>query len=372
MKKVIALLLVLAMVFALAACTSGNSGNTANAGNTNAANNTTPEKEVPKWPSGDITMLMGYNESSPTATGTECLADWIEEKTGKRVERVYDATGSGANLITDLLKGDSEGLTIMQVGTDALTALAQGIWKDNISDTTKFKMVTGAIQPYPLTGCTLLTQKDQPYNTWDELVAYAKANPKKDTVADRAGSIMTTKLKSLFNQTGLSEYITWAPTDSAGAKTGLLGGNINIIILDETTAATFYAEKSGNNVKALLNLRIDSSDFDLYPEGSADVELIKTVPTLTDVFGADLAKKYMVANYSIFICKAEVPDEIVAQMKECIDSIADVDKSSPYYERQRATGGTAKFYTWPAEEIMTYYQGLYPVIKEVTDMSSAK
>ncbi len=359
MKKVIAILLALVMVFALAAC--GSNGN----------NNAAPENnsaEAPKWPSGDITMYMGYNESSPTAVGTETIAKWLREQTGVKVETVYDANGSGANLVTDLLNSESNGTAIMQVGTDALTAYAQGIWPVDFTDSTKFQMVTGTIQPYPLTGCTLLTQANAPYNTWDEMVEYAKAHPQEITVADRAGSIMTTKLKSLFNQTGVSQYITWTPTDSSGAKAGLLGGNINIIILDETTATSYYKEGANQNVKALLNLRIDKSDFDLYPEGSADVETMKTVPTLTDVFGAEKAKQYMVANYSIFITKADVPAEIVAQMKACIDAIADVDTSSPFYAEQRATGGTAKFYTWPAEEIMTYYKSLIPVIQDIEAM----
>lgn len=355
MKKVLAILLSVAMVFAFAACGETNKGQG-------------EQKEAAKWPSGDITLYMGYNESSPTAVNAETTAEWLRDQTGVKVETIYDANGSGANLVTDLLNGDSDGLSLMQVGTDALTALAQGIWTENICDSSKFQMVTGAIQPYPLTGCILLTQADSPYSTWDELVEYAHNNKGVVTVADRQGSIMTTKLKALFNKTGLSEWITWFPTDSGGAKAGLLGNTIDIIILDETSAAPYFAEGAGQNVKALLNLRIDASDFDLYPEGSADLETIKKVPTLTDVFGPELAKEYMVANYSIFICKADVPAETVAQIKACIDAIGDVDSSSPFYAKQRAAGGTSRFYTWPAEEIMKYNSNLYKIIEEIENM----
>ena len=76
MKKVIALLLALLMVFGLAACgtPSNNSGN----GNT--------QPETPKWPADAVTLYFPYNESSATAQNANVLADWIREQTGAKVE----------------------------------------------------------------------------------------------------------------------------------------------------------------------------------------------------------------------------------------------------------------------------------------------
>jgi tripartite-type tricarboxylate transporter receptor subunit TctC len=365
MKKVIALVLALAMVFALAACASNNGGS--NTANTNAGgNNAAPAAKA--WPEDDIEILLGYNESSPTAINAGVLGDWIHEKTGKNVELRYDATGNGANLVTDLLKGETNGTQMMVIGLDAQSAFNKNMWKDDPTDATKFAVVTGFIEPYPYSGCILLTQESQPYSTWKELEEYVKKpeNKGKVTVADRAGSIMTTKIKSLFNQTGLSEYITWAPTDSAGAKTGLLGGNINIIILDETAAGAMLASPE-NKVKAIVNCRADNN-FDYYPAATKNLDIIKKVPTLLDVFGKEKAEQYNVPNTSAIIVKAGTPAETIAQMKAVIDALGNEKESTDdksYYVRQRNQGGTSKFYAFDGAEVMKEWQRLAPIVKEI-------
>ena len=179
MKKVIALVLALIMVFGLAACGS-------------------KKNETAAWPSGDVTLYFPYDESSLTAVNATTMADWINNQTGKKAEVEYNKTASGWNLAEKMLKADADGLTLMVVGLDALTGYVKGDWANAPYDTTKFQIVTGFTQPYPYSGCMLITQADAPYNTWAELEAYAKANPDTVLVADRAGSIMTTKLKPKY------------------------------------------------------------------------------------------------------------------------------------------------------------------------------
>jgi tripartite-type tricarboxylate transporter receptor subunit TctC len=354
MKKVIALVLALIMVFGLAACGNGGGSN----------NN---QAEAPKWPDGDVTLFFPYDESSLTAVNATTMADWIREQTGKKAEVEYNKTANGWNLAEKLLKADADGLTLMVVGLDALTGYVKGDWKNAPFDTTKFQIVTGFTQPYPYSGCMLITQADAPYNNWAELEAYAKANPDTVNVADRAGSIMTTKLKSLFNQTGLSKYVHWTPATSDSVKTGIDPANksINIAIFDETSAAKYLQQP--DKYKAIINCRADN-DFSYYAADTNGLDLISKVPTLLDVFGKEKAEQYNVPNTTAIICRAEVPAEVVKQIKEVCDKLGTVEKSdddTSFYKRQRVNGGTSKYYTWPSEDIQKEWQRLEPVIREI-------
>ena len=347
MKKVIAILLLVVMVFSLAAC--GNNG-----GNTGA-----------KWPSGEVTLLSGYQAGSLTDNNIQTIKDWIVQKTGAKVTVKNDEKGGGANLAVELSKAKGDGLTIMLFGLNNLSNYIQGIWTVDPTDEKLFKPVCGIAQPNPYSGCVLLTNTANPYNTWQELEDYIKANPKKVTVMDIAGKVMDSKTKSLFYQRELQDLVTWAPTDSKSCQNELLGNNINIVMLDENTAAALMADaETGKKVKAIINCRPDK-DFSYYTaEDAPNLDLIKSIPTLEDVFGADLAKQYNLANFSFFVVPASTPDDIVKQIKDCIDAIDKEAPDSDFGKRCRANTGS-KYYSvdWTSESLMKEWKSALEKVK---------
>ena len=337
MKKVIALVLALLMIFTLASC-------------------------------GKKTLVLyyPYDESSLTAVNATVMRDWLAEQLPDyKVEVEYNKTASGWNLAEKMLKAKADGNTLMIVGLDALTGYVKGDWKYAPTDTSQFNIVTGFTQPYPYSGCMLITQANAPYSTWAELESYAKAHNKEVKVADRAGSIMTTKLKSLFNQTGLSQYVTWTPATSDSVKTGIANGEINVAIFDETSAVKYLTDTA--NYKAIINCRADNN-FDYYDPATKGLDLIKKVPTLLDVFGAAKAEQYNVPNTTAIICKAGTPADTIAALKKAIDGLGDVPQSTDdnsFYVRQRVNGGTSKYYTWPSADILKEWTRLLPVITTI-------
>ncbi len=351
MKKFLALFLVLVMALTLTACG-------AKAPAASAAPSAAASAKPATWPNGNVTILAGYAVGSLTDINIRTIADWIKKKTGATVIVENNDVGGGANLATKLVNAKPDGQTLMLVGMNTIMNFHNGLWSVNPADATKFKLVCGAIQPHPDSGCMILTQAGQPYSNWKELEAYAAANPGKVTVASMPGKVMDTKMKALFIKTGVSKNIRWVSTTSADANAALLGGNINLVMLDETTAAGYLKD---GKLKALINSR-DNKDYSLYKDG-ADKDIIMKVPTLIDVFG-DKGKEYAVPNRSMFVAPAGTPDEIVAQIAKVIDSIG-AETSGEFYDKARINGGTSKYYTWPGKDVMAEWNRLDAILKEI-------
>jgi len=365
MKKVVALLLILAVALAFTACGSKQPAPTAaptTAPTSQPQQTQAPATPAPKWPNGDVTILAGYQVGSLFDINIRTIADWITLKTGAKVIVENNDTGGGANLAKKLVNAKPDGQTLMLIGMNNILNYHLGIWEVNPCDTTKFKLVCGMIQPLPDSGCIILTQADQPYNNWQELEAYVKANPDTVTVASLPGKVMDTKMKSLFIQTGLSDYVRWVSTNSADATAGLLGGTINLVMLDEYTATGYLKD---GTLKAIINSR-DNDDYSAYGDDPV-VDIIKQVPTLIDVFG-EKGKDYAVPNRSMFVAPAGTPDEIIKQIAEVIDAIDLEPAGSEFYERCRVNGGTSKYYTWPGDEVMAEWNRLDAVLKTIAEM----
>ena len=361
MKKVIAILLVLAMVFALAACGGKTPANNTPANNTPANN----EAETPKWPNGEVTLLSGYQAGSLTDNNIQMIKDWIIKETGAKVTVTNDEKGGGANLAVKLSQAAGDGQTLMLFGLNNLSNYIQGIWTVDPTDAKLFKAVCGIAQPNPYSGCMLLTNTANPYSNWQELEDYIKANPGTVTVMNINGKVMDSKTKSLFYQRGLQDMVKWADTDSKSCTNELLGNNINIVMLDENTAAGLLADaETGKKVKAIINCRPDK-DFSYYTkEDAPNLDLIKSIPTLEDVFGKELAQQYNLANFSFFVVPASTPDEIVAQIKACIDKIDAEPEGSDFYKRARANTGSKYYSTdWTSESLMKEWQSTLEKVK---------
>ena len=61
------------------------------------------------------------------------------------------------------------------------------------------------------------------------------------------------------------------------------------------------------------------------------------------------------------VVPASTPDDVVAQIKACIDGIQDVEKSTDeksYYMRQRAQGGSSRYWdkSWTGEYVMKMFK----------------
>lgn len=356
MKKVLAVLLALAMVFCLAACGGEKEAK--------------QDDEKPVWGKDTITLLIGYEEGSLTANNCVTLVDWLQSK-GYTVECKYDKVGGGANLVNELLKAEPDGQTMMLFGMNCINNYYDGTWAVDPTDTSKFRAVASTPQPWPYSGCMVLTQADAPYNNFEELKAYIEAHPDEVKAASIPGKVMDPKLKSFLIQTGLADKVRWVATTSADGNTALLNGSINLVMADEASAVTKF--DFGKAVKAVINLRPDN-DFSYYPADTAGLDVIKSVPTLQDVFGAEKAQQINIPNTSCWVVPAGTPDDICKQIAAVFDAIDDEPESNDdtsFYKRCRMNGGTSKYWKLTYDEIVAEYARIAPIIKQVVEMNSA-
>lgn len=367
MKKLLSLVLVLILAMGLFAC-----------GNTGAPSITTPAANTPSapatqapaesqdagqsqepeitWPNGDITLYIPSQVGSATDVNARTMADWIAMKTGVDVVCENDDVGGGANLADKLIKAAPDGQTLMFVGMANITSYYSGTWTLNPADPANFSIACGTIQPDPDSGCIILTQPDQPYSNWEELANYIKEHPGEVTVASVSSSVMDIKLRALFNYTGLSEQVRYVSTSRADSTTGLLGGNINLVIMDEATASNYILDGSA---KGIVNCRVNE-DFSVY-EGDIN-KAISAVETLTDILG-DKADAAMVPNRTMIVGPAGMSDELIKKIAAIVDTIVDGDEE--WQARLVANGGTSYYRTWDPQEVRSEWARLDPIVAEI-------
>ena len=161
MKKFLAMILALAMVFCLGAC--GGSGSSDDGASDEA------------WaPDDNITMIVSYKAGNGTDLTARVLAQYAEKYLGQTIVIENLEGGSGAIGWTALSQAEPDGLTIGFVNLPNFNSSIV-----NAADTGVMYTVddfTAICNHVTETSCVLVAA-NSPFNTIEELVAYAKEHP---------------------------------------------------------------------------------------------------------------------------------------------------------------------------------------------------
>ena len=335
MKKLTALILALALVFCLCACGGG--------GNTTPQNNSS-NTVVPKWPTGKINYLIPNQVGTQTDIGCRIILDYIHEVTGVDVIPENNDAGGGAVLSRTLKEAAPDGLTLMSINSSCILNFYKGTWTYNVAKE-GITPICGHTQRETLAGSWIMTQPDKPYKTFEELVDYVKAHPGEVSAAAAAGSNMELKFRQCLIVAGIEDKVRWVSTSFSDAIVGLIGNTIDLVIGAEGDSYPYV--KDGKAIP-LITCTIDSYD----PSGvfkDADLEYVKTIPTLTDVF-KDRDKDALFENRTFIAGPAGMDPALVKQIADCIN---DIYNNAPIMERIHGLKGT-DFYTWTSEELQQY------------------
>ena len=326
-KRIIAILFAVVMLVALAACGDNTPANT---NTSNGGGNDAPQ-EV-KWPTGKLTIYVPAEAGSPVDQMARCWADAFVEATNGDYEVVNDGAGDGERLFQLLKNAKPDGNTLLIGGAGQIMQYYSGVHQDNPADLTKFTIVSPSIwQARMAAAC--LTQPDAPYNTVEELKEYVKAHPGEVTCAMSSGTSRYLAMTRLLEALDIYNDVRIVEANSAETTSGLLGGTINIALMNDQYVPQYLSEKT---LKALVLTRVDRN-YDYIDAKYHD--LMAKVPTFADlgltdyatispmcIFGpanvpADLCNK-IIQTMETVLTKPEWAERIKTQLggSNCYDS----------------------------------------------------
>ena len=185
-----------------------------------------------EWPGRrTIRILNASVAGSPNDLLARALGRALEElHPGSTFNTVN--TGSGGLMFASMVGAPPDGGTIASMNSAQIASLHSGLGAD--FPFTSFEFIANTqIDPF-----TVAVQAEAPFQTLEEMIAYAKANPGFTIGGTGTGTMNHLLMLKLSQLAGFS--FTWLPYGGgAEAVTNLLGGHVNAILTTPTSAQPF-------------------------------------------------------------------------------------------------------------------------------------
>jgi tripartite-type tricarboxylate transporter receptor subunit TctC len=175
------------------------------------------------YPERPVRIVVGFAPGGSTDIAARVIGQWLSERLGQQFI-VEDRPGAGANIATEtVVRSPPDGYTLLLVSSS-----------ETINATLFPKLAFNFVRDIaPVAGLTrqpqvLLANPSFPAKTFAELIAYAKANPAKITIASAGnGSISHLSGELLKMMAGVD--LVHVPYRGAGpALTDLIAGHVQI------------------------------------------------------------------------------------------------------------------------------------------------
>ncbi|SBW08555.1 exported hypothetical protein [uncultured delta proteobacterium] len=210
------------------------------------------------WPKGNIQIVIPYSTGGSPDVIMRAYAEY-----SKLPILVSNMQGSSGMIATKHVRASKpDGYTFLAIAPETILTLYHG--GDSGVPASDLEWVAGMAAGFSI----FCVKASSPYNTWADLVKYAKANPGKVTVTASGSKSFAETIMHIMNESSEID-MTWVPQKSlVDARTSVIGGH-NVAVLAATDECIPYI-KSGD-LKALWV----ASDTP-YPQ-------IENVPLLKDV-----------------------------------------------------------------------------------------
>jgi tripartite-type tricarboxylate transporter receptor subunit TctC len=173
------------------------------------------------YPSRPVHIVVGFPSGGPTDIGARLIGQWLAERLGQPVV-IENRPGAATNIATEAVAHAApDGYTLLAaVGTNTINpALYSNLSFNFIRD---IAMVAGVFRS-PL---VLEVIPSVPVKSVPELIAYAKANPGKVTLASFGTATVSHVSGELFKMTAGIDMVHVPYRGSAPMVTDLLGGQV--------------------------------------------------------------------------------------------------------------------------------------------------
>ncbi|WP_346206878.1 tripartite tricarboxylate transporter substrate binding protein [Caldifermentibacillus hisashii] len=247
---ILAILIVLSMI--VSACSAGSSGSSAD------------------FPSKDINGTIQWGEGGPTDVIARAIANVAEETLDTNIILTNRLGASGAIATQYVYDQKADGYDLLFGAENPALYPTLGISERSLRDFYPVILMGTAVQ-------VISVPADSPFDTIEELLEYAKENPKKVSLGvtgpggapDIIASMMEESLGVQFNK---------IPFDGNGpAMTAMLGGHVDVTVSAIMVAEEY--EKNGD-IKILTVFNNEKSIYlpDVTPIGDVAPELNKYFP----------------------------------------------------------------------------------------------
>ena len=196
-----------------------------------------------QFPTRPVTVVVPFAAGGPTDTVARSVAAGMEKALGQSVI-VENKPGAGGTLGADnVAKAAPDGYRVLvwHIGMSTSPALYRRLSFDPLKD---FEYV-GLINDVPM---TLLVRPSHPSKNLAELVAWAKANADKATLANAGLGAASHLCGLMFQQAIGTQLITVPYKGTAPALADLMGNQVDVLC-DQTTNTT--PQIKGGRVRAL-------------------------------------------------------------------------------------------------------------------------
>jgi len=237
-RKLLTLGMGLILAFScLAECKQQEAGNTGQQG----GSETTSGKETPsvkEYPNQNLSGIISFNPGGATDIMARIIGPEMEKDMGYSVIMENKAGASGATATESVLGQPADGNTIL------FTSEVCNMWQAlSIADIDCLK----DLQPLMVYGGSagvLVTQPDFQFETYEDMLAYAKENPGKVTVASAGIGTNIDAYIAMMKVIHGVEFNIITYGSEGDCRTALLGGEVDFTICNNFTALTYIQDGS--------------------------------------------------------------------------------------------------------------------------------
>lgn len=248
------------------------------------------------FPSRPVKLIVGFAPGSATDSFARVYAERLAQEL--KVTVIVDNKAGGAQVaaIQAVRMAPADGYTLY-MGTGSSMAQGPGLRKDARHDPLRDFSMIGYLATAP---GALIVNAELPFQTVDQLIAYAKANPGKLSFGSSGvGSAGHLAGELFMARTGTKMlHIPYKADTEAAREVG--AGTLQLAFTTLRTAASVV---SGGKVRALLTLDVTRSP------------LLGDVPSVTEAGGANL-KDIAPYTWYALVGPARMPDSTVARLAD--------------------------------------------------------
>jgi tripartite-type tricarboxylate transporter receptor subunit TctC len=248
------------------------------------------------YPSRPVHLLVGYAAGGTTDIVARLIGQWLSKRLGQSFV-IENRPGAATNIATEaVVRSPPDGYTLLAAGLTTNT-INQSLYTDlNFNFMRDIAMVAG-IGTSPL---VLEVNPSLPVNSVPELIAYAKANPGKVSLASFGSGTISHVAGELFKITTGVQMVHVPYRGSAPMITDLLGGQVQAAF-DALPASIEYIKTGKLRVLAITAAERSSA--------------LPDVPTLSDFLPGFEAT----SSFAIGAPKS-TPREIIDKLNEEVDA----------------------------------------------------